>query len=301
MYIISIIERAARQTMIYLKEFSLPPLLRRELFINDQRRTCYGSYYPFDLFPAQEIPAFTFEPVTILCGGNGCGKSTLLNLIAEKVGMTHRTVYNRSPFFEDYLRMCGCETRGEPEAIRNGRLIASDDVFDYLLNIRCLNDGIDQKREELFDEYTAAKHARYRFRGLEDYDELKRFVDSRRHTQSRYVNDRLMPNVRERSNGESALGFFVEAIGENALYLLDEPENSLSAEKQLELVRHLSDSARFFGCQFIIATHSPFLLAQKGAKLYNLDAQPPAAEKWVNLPNMRAYFDFFMEHQREFE
>lgn len=287
--------------MIYLSRFSLPSLTQRELFINGQRRTCYGSYYPFDLFPAQDVEPFTFDPITILCGGNGCGKSTLLNLLAEKLGMTHRTVYNRSAFFEDYLQMCDIETRGDPAAIRNGRLIASDDVFDYLLNIRCLNDGIDAKREALFDEYTSAKYAQYRFRGMEDYDELKRFVDSHRRTQSRYVNDRLMSNVRERSNGESALGFFVETIGENALYLLDEPENSLSAEKQMELARHLSDSARFFGCQFVIATHSPFLLATKGAKLYHLDAQPPAVDRWVNLPNMRAYFDFFMAHRDEFD
>lgn len=271
------------------------------MFINDQRRTCYSTYYPFDLFPAQEVPAFTFEPVTILCGGNGSGKSTVLNLIAEKLGMAHGTAYNRSAFFGDYVHICECETRGDPQAICNGRFIASDDVFDYLLNIRTLNDGIDQKREELFDEYTSARHAQYRFRGLQDYEELKRFVDSRKRTQSRYVNDRLMQNVRERSNGESALGFFVESIGENALYLLDEPENSLSAEKQLELARHLSDSARFFGCQFVIATHSPFLLATKGAKLYNMDAQPPAPERWTNLPNVRATFDFFMNHQREFE
>lgn len=42
-------------------------------------------------------------------------------------------------------------------------------------------------------------------------------------------------------------------IKDNGLYLLDEPENSLSPEKQQELVRFLEDSARFFGCQFVIA------------------------------------------------
>lgn len=287
--------------MIYLERFSLPSLIRRELFVNGIKRTCYGSFYPFDLFPECEVPEMVFEPITILCGGNGCGKSTILNVISEKLGIIHQTVYNRSAFFDDFLAMCSFETRGELAAIRNGRLIASDDVFDYVLNIRCLNDGIDAKREELFDEYTSAKHARYRFHGMEDYEELKRFVDSRRRTQSSYVNDRLMKNVREHSNGESALGFFQETIGENALYLLDEPENSLSAEKQLELVRHLEDSARFFGCQFIIATHSPFLLSIKYAKLYNLDAVPPRVEKWVNLPNIRAYYEFFQTHWHEFE
>ena len=63
----------------------------------------------------------------------------------------------------------------------------------------------------------------------------------------------MMDNVREYSNGESAFHYFAEKIGENALFLLDEPENSLSPERQQELVRFLEDSARFFGCQFVIS------------------------------------------------
>ena len=63
-----------------------------------------------------------------------------------------------------------------------------------------------------------------------------------------------MENVAERSNGESALAYFTQSIGENALYLLDEPENSLSAALQLELKRFLEDSVRFFGCQLVLST-----------------------------------------------
>ena len=85
------------------------------------------------------------------------------------------------------------------------------------------------------------------------------------------------------------------------LYLLDEPENSLSSEKQIELQRFLVDSARFYGCQFIIATHSPFLLAMKGAKIYDLDEDPADVKKWTELGNVRAYYEFFREHRSEFE
>ena len=109
-----------------------------------------------------------------------------------------------------------------------------------------------------------------------------------------------MGNVREHSNGESAFIYFSEKIKENALYLLDEPENSLSSERQLELQRFLQDSARFFGCQFIIATHSPFLLSMKGAKIYDLDEDMVDIKKWTEFSNVRAYYDFFMEHRREF-
>lgn len=287
--------------MVYLRNFRLPSLGEREGFINDIRRTCYTTVYPFNVFELKEMPQLSFEPITILYGGNGSGKSTVLNVIAEKLGIFHGTVYNRSDFFEEYVKRCDYELYGERSAVRDGRIITSDDVFDYLLNIRSLNENIDNKRAELFDEYTNAKYAKVKFRSMSDYEDLKKTVDARRSTQSGYVRSRLMANVPEKSNGESALAFFVDAIRENALYLLDEPENSLSAERQQELVRYISDSARFYGCQFIIATHSPFILAAKGARIYNLDADPPCVQRWTDLPNVRTYYDFFMEHSREFE
>ena len=287
--------------MIYLERFRIPSLDAREQFTNDVKRRCYNTVYPFNVFELTELPELTFEPVTILCGGNGSGKSTLLNVIAEKLGVPRGAAYNRSSFFEDYVRLCRCETRGAPSALTGGRIITSDDVFDYLLNIRTLNGQVDARREALFEEYTDAKHAKYSYRTMADYEDLKKFVDAHRRAQSRYVRERLAANLPERSNGESALAYFVDAIHENALYLLDEPENSLSAERQLELKQYVADSARFYGCQFVIATHSPFLLSIKGARVYDLDADPPAARRWTEIGNVRAYYDFFMEHREEFE
>ena len=75
--------------------------------------------------------------------------------------------------------------------------------------------------------------------------------------------------------------------------MLDEPENSLSPGKQQELVKFLEDSARFFGCQFVIATHSPFLLAIRGAKIYDLDEDPVDVKRWTELSNVREYYEFF--------
>ena len=95
-------------------------------------------------------------------------------------------------------------------------------------------------------------------KSLEDYEQLRKVHMARRKTQSKYVRNNLMDNVREHSNGESAFLYFSEKIQENGLYLLDEPENSLSPLRQQELSKFLEDSARFFGCQFIISTHSPF-------------------------------------------
>ena len=65
--------------------------------------------------------------------------------------------------------------------------------------------------------------------------------------------------------------------------------------------KNLQDSARFFGCQFIIATHSPFLLSMKGAKIYDMDEDVVDVKHWSELPNVRIYYDFFKKHEKEFE
>ncbi|MBR5881567.1 MAG: AAA family ATPase, partial [Clostridia bacterium] len=86
-----------------------------------------------------------------------------------------------------------------------------------------------------------------------------------------------------------------------AVYLLDEPENSLSIERQIELAAYVEATARATRSQFIIATHSPVFLSMSGAKIYNLDEYPASVCKWTELENVRRYFDFFMEHRQEFE
>lgn len=102
--------------------------------------------------------------------------------------------------------------------------------------------------------------------------------------------------MREMSNGESALFYFKQRLEEDALYLLDEPENSLSAERQLELAAYLEESARYAGCQLVIATHSPFLLAMERVKIYDFDTHPVEVRRWTELKNVRVYADFFRAH-----
>ena len=137
-------------------------------------------------------------------------------------------------------------------------------------------------------------------KSLEDYEQLKKVNLSRSKTQSKFVRNQLMDNVREYSNGESAFRYFTEKIEEGGLYILDEPENSLSPGRQNELVKFIEDSARFFKCQFIISTHSPFVLAIRGAKIYDLDEDPVDVKRWTELENVRAYYDFFKLHEKEF-
>lgn len=173
-----------------------------------------------------------------------------------------------------------------------------------MLNLRSLNEGIDRTRENLFEEYknlTDSSQPGFQLHSLEDYDQLKKVTNARRKTMSAYVRDKLGSNLRERSNGESALLYFTEKIKENALYLLDEPENSLSPKKQLELVRFLEEAVRFYDCQIIIATHSPFFLAMREAKIYDLSGEKAQVKKWTQLSNVRTYYEFFKKHEEEFE
>ncbi len=284
--------------MIYLERFQFPDGEIEFDFLMKEKRTCYDTFYPFKILSQHRFERIDFEPVTILYGGNGSGKSTALNVIAEKLGLKRDTVFNKSNFFPDYLKLCNAETVGKLPP--NSRIITSDDVFDYMLNIRCLNEGIDQRREELLSEYLDVKYSDFQMKSMADYEALKRKNDARRNSQSRFVRKELMDNVREYSNGESAFYYFAEKIGENGLFLLDEPENSLSLLRQQELVRFIEDSARFFGCQFIIATHSPFVLAINKAKIYDLDEDPVDVKPWTQLENVRAYYEFFLKHQDEF-
>lgn len=110
-----------------------------------------------------------------------------------------------------------------------------------------------------------------------------------------------MDNVREFSNGENAASFFQEKIVPNGLYLLDEPENSLSAQRQIELVAFIEDMTRYEHCQFVIATHSPFVLSIKEAKIYDLDQKPVDVRRWTQLENVQTYYRFFQMHQEAFE
>ena len=282
----------------YIQCFRFPDEDMEWDFAMSIKRNCYDSFYPFQILTKHHFRQIDFEPITILYGGNGSGKSTALNVIAEKIEAQREALYNKSNFYGDYLALC--EVEYGIHRPREIKIITSDDVFDYMLNIRQLNQGIDIKREELFQEYLDAKYSDFKFRSMADYDRLKQVNLSRRSTQSQFVRKSLMDNVREYSNGESAYRYFNEQIEEDGLYILDEPENSLSPQKQIELAKFIEDSTRFFGCQFVISTHSPFLLAIRGAKIYDLDENPVDVKSWTALENVKVYQEFFERHKEEF-
>ena len=286
--------------MIYLSHFTLPRQTRREILLDElvNNRTCYSNFYPFQVFDNWEEETFSFEPITVLYGGNGSGKTTLLNLMGEKLRLERRSVFNRSSFFQDFVDLC----RAEGTAPEGSAVLTSDDVFDDLLDLRVLNQGIARERVELLAEYKDLRESGFQMKSLADYDQLKKEVRAtgKKASGSSFVKESIGTNVRGRSNGETAFQYFTDRIKEDALYLLDEPENSLSVQRQRDLAQFLEDSARFFGCQIVLATHSPILLAMKGARVYDLDRRPIAVRKWTDLPAVRAWYEFFKEHANEF-
>lgn len=284
--------------MRYLEYVTFPDAECEFEFFNALKRTVYDSFYPFQVLSKHHLERLDFEDITILYGGNGSGKTTALNVIADMCEVQRGANYNKSNFFEEYVQMC--DAGGSVSVPSHSRILTSDDVFDHLLDVRSLNDGVDQKREALFEDYQHIKHTPFQLSSLEDYEQLKRMNKARSKTQSRFVRSELASNIRTQSNGESAFRYFTHKIEENGLYILDEPENSLSPERQLELVSFIEDSARYFGCQFILSTHSPFMLAMKDAKIYDMDANPVDTKKWTDLENVRVYQQFFEQHQHAF-
>ena len=135
--------------MIYLSSFRLPTQSQEEDFFfartPKNMRTCYTTKYPFGMFRDRGMPEdFVFEDITIICGNNGSGKSTILNVIAEKLGLKRSSPFNRSDFFDEYVELCDYET--EQMLSLNSCVITSDDVFERVLDIRRVNNGIDDKR-----------------------------------------------------------------------------------------------------------------------------------------------------------
>lgn len=301
--------------MVYLDKFIIPnaeqeeKIIKRRMAENGGVLGYIDNIYPCGLFTKKELSRIDFEPLTILYGGNGSGKSTLLNLIAQKLELNRIAPFNSSEVFDIYRDVCTYEMGNDDEGFKlrvpNGsRIITSDDVFDYMLTVRTNNSEIHEHIEQVRDnDYGELKFGEtVRLHGMEDYEQLRLQVLSRRKSVSRrqFIRKTMGEEVKLNSNGETALRYFEEKLKNDTLYCLDEPENSLSPKLQLQLVEIIRRMVRYCGCQMIIATHSPFILSIDGAKIYDLDSIPVALKKWCQLENVRIYYDFFSQYKNLF-
>lgn len=283
--------------MVYLKKFNLLGEEFENGILINERRNYFHNQYPFRIFTDKKLEKIDFTNITILYGGNGSGKSTILNIVAEKLNAKGLN-FTGGEMFQTYVDYCKHETSLEiPDEVK---IIKSDDVFDYIYNVKRINNRGFNQREALLKEYFECKKTS--IRDINDYQSIKNEVDAKRLGPSDFIRRRMLnKDVLEQSNGESALMYFISEIKDNGVYLLDEPENSMSASMQLKLTKFLEESARFFNCQFIIATHSPFILGMDGATIYDLDSVPASTKNWWELENMKIYYNFFKDNSEKFD
>ena len=270
-----------------------------------------GNLYPFGLFPERsrgmrELVLEFNSPITILYGGNGSGKTTILNLIAESIKAMRHSAFNRSGLFYDYFKSCNADTG---EQCRKMLIITSDDVFDYLQRQRRKFEAFNEQRSMLSDEMSR-RRAVYKkeaelgkgvsvdFDDPESIESFHKRCAIMKNTNSMLIVKKMGIDQKGQSNGETAIDFFTDQITPGGLYLLDEPENSLSPKMQLALMDFISMMADEFDCQFIIASHSPFFIGMNYASVYNLDADIIDLCDWTELESIQVYRDFFrrLEH-----
>lgn len=269
--------------MIYLESFYLN---------NEDRRV-----YPYNVIYPKMLDRIQFSPITILYGSNGCGKSTILNVIAEKIGLRNKTLGNKNEYFDRYARSCSYEIANEIP--QNAMFIRSEDIMEMIASVRKKNAQIDEKvmgwlggKGKTLEEQTYAKSQ------IENlYDNTSNYGSSF----FDHVKRTLMQKQEQESNGETAISFFKDRLEMDNLYLLDEPENSMAPAFQKELAETLTFLAYRCNCQFIIATHSPFMLSMQGATIYDLDSSPAYEKPWFQLDNMKAYFELFNTYREKFE
>ena len=233
---------------------------------------------------------------SVFIGQTGAGKSTLLNIIANCLQLKGKEYATSNSFGSvDY---CGSFSRecfytlGEDDygntinkLPENSRYIKSEDILYEIKKIQqkqILSDGM---------EYDYVK------RGM-SLLEAKKFLASKEGCKQ----EEYIKFAQEKySNGETSMQYFEEYLQPDALYLLDEPEVSLSPANQVMLAEEINKMARLLECQFIIATHSPFMLGTLNAKIYNLDTKEYDVTKWSDLDNVRYFYNFFKKHEDEFK
>jgi predicted ATPase len=216
--------------------------------------------YPFNqpIFHHPQSLRFT-TPVTLFVGENGTGKSTLLEALARSCGIHIWRDASRSRFENNPY----------------------EDQFHHYLSVAWASDrvpgsffgsAIFHHFAQILDEWSAA-----------DPGQLKYFGGKSLLTQS---------------HGQSLMSFFKSRYSLKGLYLLDEPETALSPRSQLELLEILTNVGNGGKAQFIIATHSPLLLACPGAVLYSFDAVPVRAVPYEETGHYRIYKSFMEDRGR---
>jgi predicted ATPase len=217
--------------------------------------------FPFYLPFVANLKELEFRnPVTFFVGENGSGKSTLLETLAcasnlPTIGSNSPekdTTLNHVRVFSNYLRLSW------RKKIHRGFFLRAEDFFGFAKRI-------DRTKQELRKDYDLVE---------EEYSHRSEFAKN----QAKMAYARELHGLHQRygegldnqSHGESFLKLFQARFAPKGIYLLDEPEAPLSPLRQLAFLSILNDMVRQ-GSQYIIATHSPIIMAYPGAEIWSFD------------------------------
>lgn len=247
------------------------------------------SGFPFSVPAIGALRELAFEaPVTFLVGENGSGKSTFL----EALAWAAQSVAAGSDALDRDATLAHVAPLGRALRLvwnrrtRRGFFLRAEDFFGH---VKQVNASLAHHRGEALRIRAESSH-------LPDA-EIARIASP--HTGSvRELEVRYGANADARSHGEQFLRFFEARLAPGGLHLLDEPEAPLSPSRQLALLSMLREAADERGCQFVIATHSPILMALPGAAIVSFDESPPQRRVWSELESVRLVRDFLNAPER---
>ncbi len=225
--------------------------------------------------------------VTFFVGENGSGKSTLLEGIALNAGLP--TVGSAEAANDSTLAAQRALGRALKlvwnRRTRKGFFLRAEDFFGYTKQLAQMRAEMLQRMAELDEEY---KDRSAYAKGLAQGPAAASLADMER----RYGAD-----LDANSHGQSFLQLFQSRFVPGGLYLLDEPEAPLSPQSQLALIAMLSDMVAQ-EAQFIVATHSPILLAFPGARIYSFDGGQVREVAYDTLEHVTLTRDFLNAPER---
>jgi predicted ATPase len=252
------------------------------------RKLPLPSGFPFNVPVIDSLDTLDLSvPVTILVGENGCGKSTLLEAIACAVGsITVGSTQATNDASLSAVRALGKRLKLTWSArTRRGFFMRSEDFFGYARHMARLRGELEADLERVDREYegrsrTAQHYARAAYQGQISQVE-------------QYYGDGLDAQ----SQGESYLKLFQSRFVPGGLYLLDEPEAPLSPLRQMSFLVLLQSMVEQ-EAQFIIATHSPIVMAYPGAQILLMEGRTIAPVDYDEVEHVQITRGFLNHPER---
>jgi len=247
-----------------------------------------ADQFPFTVPVIRALPDITFvTPVTFLVGENGSGKSTFLEAVASAANAiaVGSDELDRDTSLANVHKLGKALKLTWSKRTRNGFFLRAEDYFGYAKRLARIRQELEQEVLEIDEEYkNRSAYARSLARSAH--------MGQLHALRTQYNGD-----LDERSHGESFFTFFKARFQPNGLYLLDEPEAPLSPLRQLAFLSLLKEMVEQHNAQFIIATHSPILMAYPEAVILSFDQSPISSVAYNDLEHVSLTRDFLNNPQ----